>query len=47
MKIEEHVNSEGQESQFLEIPFENRENIQSQIVVCDARYLYFGDRVYR
>ena len=41
MKIEEHVNSEGQESQFLEIPFENRKNIQSQIVVCDARLIFW------
>jgi hypothetical protein len=37
MEIEENVNPGGQERRFSEIPFVNRKNMQSQIVVCHSR----------
>jgi hypothetical protein len=37
MKIKENVNPGTGKRQFSKIPFENRKNMQSQIVVCDSR----------
>jgi len=34
IKIEENVNPGTEKRQFSKIPFENRQNMQSQIVVC-------------
>jgi hypothetical protein len=34
MEIEENVNPGMEKRQFSKIPFENRQNMQSQIVVC-------------
>jgi hypothetical protein len=40
MEIAENVNPGGQERQFSQIAFDYRENMQSQILVCDrSRYL--------
>ena len=37
MEIEENVNPGTERRQFSKIPFENRKNMQVQIVVCDGR----------
>jgi len=37
MRIEEDVNPGTENRQFSKIPFENRKNLQSQIVICDSR----------
>jgi hypothetical protein len=37
MEIEENVNGDGEKRRFSQIPFGNRKNLQSQIVVCDSR----------
>ena len=39
MEIEENVNPGIEKRQFSKIPFENRKNMQSQIVACYSRDL--------
>jgi hypothetical protein len=42
MEIEENVNPGIGKRQFSKIPFENRQNMQSQIVVCHSRHIVLG-----
>jgi len=42
MEVEENVNPGRGKRQFSKIPFENRKNMHSQIVVCDSRNVYSG-----
>jgi hypothetical protein len=37
MEIEENVNGGEEKGRFSQIPFGNRKNMQSQIVVCDSK----------
>jgi hypothetical protein len=39
MEIEENVNPGTEKRQFSKIPFENRQNMRYQLVVCDSRHL--------
>jgi hypothetical protein len=39
MEIEENVNGDGEKRRFSQIPFVNRKNMQSQIVICDSRQM--------
>jgi hypothetical protein len=37
MKSEENVNTGTEQRHFGKIPFDNRQNMESQIVACDSR----------
>jgi hypothetical protein len=43
MEIEENVNAGTEQQQFSKIAFENRKNMQSQIVVCDSSNYDLGE----